>query len=279
MRLRDYKFPRTVVIKIDQKKVGICIFFEIKFGPLHFIEIQRGPLWFDHAITEYGEVNLLIQFAKKINEIYPKNIFRRRRWLPEFKNDSEVLESIKNIGFKAKTETFSTVWVDLSFSIDIIRKNLRQKWRNCLNKAEKLNLDIRFDFDMKNLNLFLLQYQKYKIQKKYVGLSPLFVKEEAKLAFQLKKCIFIWSYHDNVPIAAVMISLHGHSASYRASWNSELGRKFDSHYILIWKAINYLQSAGYHYFDLGGLLTDHAHLNHFKLGLGGKMQENIVTLS
>ncbi|MFN8943310.1 MAG: hypothetical protein ACK5WZ_01645 [Pseudobdellovibrionaceae bacterium] len=40
---RDFKSTRFATIQKNDKKLGIVAIQEIRLGPIHFIEIQRGP--------------------------------------------------------------------------------------------------------------------------------------------------------------------------------------------------------------------------------------------
>ena len=97
------------------------------------------------------------------------------------------------------------------------------------------------------------------------------MKEEITTAFQTGDGFLLWAYVDNVPVAGIAILMHGNSGSYRIGWNTEVGRKVNAHYNLLWNAILTLKELGLEYFDLGGIKPDDAKgISHFKTGIGGK---------
>lgn len=269
--VRDYKSIRPAVIKYNNDPVGLMLIHEIKLGPIHFVDLKRGPLWFKNAMNQFQPELLFIEFAKKFDETYPSGLFKRRRWLPEFEFSNKTIYELEQIGFKKRVETFSTIYVDLSLDETILRANLKQKWRNCLNKSEKQNLSVKIENDLKSTDLFLNKYIEYKSFKKFSGPTAKFIKEEMVIAYAFKQLHIAWAYLNNEPIAGILITTHGESASYRIGWNSNLGKKTNAHYLLIWTMLLKLKKLGFKSFDLGGILPgEQDSLTHFKCGLGHK---------
>jgi len=277
---RDFKRPQTIVIK-DQNNValGLFILYEIKVFFVHIVEIHRGPIWFDSAVSQYGESNLMMVFGKVFNKLYPKRLFTFRRWLPEISANIELEKSVKQIGYKSKPEHYETVWISLTQTLDDIKKNLDRKWRNHLQQTLKRDVEIKFLEHAEDIYNFVWNYQTFKGRKIFVGLSPQFLLEEMNWALKLKSGLFMVVTENKQMIAGIYVSLHGHTAAYRAGWNTELGRKHKCHYLLLWKAIEILKQRGYTAFDLGGLVPDQESLNSFKLGTHGEHTKNMNMLS
>ncbi|MFN9068235.1 MAG: hypothetical protein ACK5V3_13465 [Bdellovibrionales bacterium] len=247
--------------------VAIAALQRLKLGPIQFVQIQRGPLWLNGSPTEEQYLSL----AKAIRKEFPKSPFTWIRWLPEFNLSPTGHEILSQIHFQLGRHNFQTLWLDLSLDLKDIRQGLDQKWRNLLNKSEKLNVEVKEDTTEKLLKSFLNFYDLYKSQKNYKGPSKQFLNIEFWNALKSKDLILLWAFENGIPCAGIALHMHGPAVSYRASWNSAAGRKNCAHYALLWKAIQICKIRGLKKFDLGGVLPDEAPgLSHFKNGLNGQ---------
>jgi len=83
--------------------IGLVSIQELKLGPIHHVNIYRGPLWFDGQNTE---VNFKA-FAKALKSTFPQRPLRKIRWLPEwpdgYQSDNKFLA---DLGYKKKTTNF-----------------------------------------------------------------------------------------------------------------------------------------------------------------------------
>lgn len=259
---------RFVTIDRGTEVVGLVAIQESRLGPFQSVVINRGPLWLKGEETAEN----LADFVQALKKVYPKNLFRRFRWMPEWASEQEASKFVAEFGFKKAQQSFETLWLDLSPSLEVLRKSLDRKWRNHLNKAERSNLEVHADVEGKHLDLFLKNYDLFKSQKQFTGPEGSFFKHEIENALPFKDAIILWARIDKVPVAGIMVMKHGTSASYRLGWNSPEGRVAQAHYLLVWKAIEILKRHSIAHFDLGGILTeseDKTGFNTFKLGLNG----------
>lgn len=254
-------------IEKNSAVIGIVAIQELKFGPIHHVTITRGPLWLrGHETTQN-----LKDFSKVFNQAYPKRLLRRIRWMPEWTfAENESLNFIEESGLKKSKQSFETLWMDLTPSMDELKKRLQPKWRGHLHKAERSPLEVSVDYKGAHLDYFLRAYDIFKAQKKFPGPNGTFFKHEIESALPFKDAIILWARLNNVPVAGVVVMKHGTSASYRVSWNTMDGRKHNAHFLLLWKAIEILKKHNVETFDLGGILpNDNDGLNIFKLGMNG----------
>ncbi len=263
---RDYKSTRIALIRKENLDLGMVAIQEIVAGPVHFLEIHRGPLWFEPVTWE-----LFLEFAELLRRTYPRRILRRLRWLPEWSFEEKKVSELIEIGFKPMPQTYETVLLNLSQSPSELRTKLNGKWRNGLAKAERSDLRIRVDLTGYGLAEFLFQYEKFKLSKKFSGPSSQFMREEFLAAQNGKNSFLLTAEHSGQVVAGVMLMIHGRCGSYRIGWNSELGKKTNAHSLLLWKAIEVMQAKGVVAFDLGGIKTEESPgLTHFKSGMGGE---------
>ena len=264
---RDYKPTRLAVIKRGDLEIGLMAVQEIKLGPIQIVNLFRGPVWLIAQPTEQD----FLEFAETFRKEFPNKLFQRLRWMPNWEVNPTTKSVLEKIGFKERPEYFLTIWLDLKKSTDELRNELKQKWRNGLNKSEKSSVKIVKENGLHKLDLFLKFYARHKKLKNFRGPSHAFMKEEITTAFQSGDGFLLWAYVENVPVAGIAILIHGNSGSYRIGWNTEEGRKVNAHYNLLWNAILNLKKLGVEFFDLGGIKPDDAKgISHFKTGMGGK---------
>lgn len=272
---KDFIPSQMATLNENNVVVAIFAFQRIKLGPFQYIRINRGPLWLKRKATESD----ILGFAKALRAQFPKTYFSRIKWLAEFEPTPDGYQKLSELQFQLTTQKFETSWVNLKIPADTLRKKLRQKWRNSLNKFEKSNVEIRVDKSLDHLDPFLNFYDLYKRQKNYKGPSRDFLRIELANAFRQKEATLFWAMQDGLPIAGLAIHHHGNNVSYRASWNSETGKLTNAHYGLIWKVITHFQLQNFERFDLGGLLPDEADgLTHFKMGLNGEYQKSPILI-
>lgn len=271
-RLRDFKSVHTVQIKKDSFTIGVCLINQIKLGPLHLIEIQRGPLWLG-SLEPVQKNELTVEFGNLFNKLFPRRILRRRRWLPELdhSNANEQNKILEKIGFKLRNETFETSLLDITRSLDEIKMGMRGNWRTALKKSEGHGLILKDNTSQIGILSFLKHYQKFKNEKNFLGPSELFLKEEAFFALKVNKCLVLEAIYNHQSVGGILITINSATATYRASWNTPSGRNINVHNFLIWHAIIQLKNKHYKNLDLGGLLPgENKGLTKFKEGIGGK---------
>lgn len=258
----------TFFVTIDRgtQVVGLVAIQVSRLGPFQAVTINRGPLWLAGQETAENHAD----FVSALKKVYPKSIFRRFRWMPEWAPEQNASPAMEELGFKKAAQSFETLWMDLKPSMDDLRKNLDRKWRGHLNKSERSNIEVSVDLEGRNLDAFIRNYDLFKSKKNFEGPEGSFFKHEIQSALPFKDAIILWARIEKIPVAGVVVMKHGTSASYRVSWNSPEGRVAQAHYLLIWKAIEILKKQGIESFDLGGILAnDKTGFNTFKLGLNG----------
>ena len=173
---------------------------------------------------------------------------------------------------KAITAPYKTIWVDLRPSDDFLRKNLKQKWRNMLNKSEKSGLEVKWSTDLQFFSWLLRKYQEDRAKKEYKGASAELLSALAHNFAEKQNLLIGKAYYDNKAIAAILIFCHGSSATYQVGWTSEIGRKTAAHNLLLWEAMLNLKARGILDLDLGGINDDSAKtIRKFKEGMGGEV--------
>ena len=266
MRECHQQTSRHGLIIINGEKAGIVQTQEVSLlkGFIHAITIDRGPLWFKN----FGNPAHINDFIQSLDDQYPSRWGRKRRFIPEIYERKQLIE-FKNWTKNKNSQNYETFLIDLKPNIDVIRSNLKQKWRNILNKAEKHDLDIQTDTELSTLSEFLKYYVQDKYNKHYKGASFKFLTSLAKYAAIDQNCIIITAREDGEPIASALIFIHGKGATYQCGWVTPYGRDKGANHLVLWQAINALKECGVTFFDLGGFNDQTDGLKKFKDGLGG----------
>lgn len=269
--LKDHlnKYTRVAAITEEDQVVGIVSIQEVRIGPVHLIEVFRGPIW----LQENPPLHWLAEFAQELAKEYPRSILRRRRWLPEWGCSDEARAVLKQAGFRDKARQYETIYLDLSKELSELRRELDRKWRNQLTKGSRLGLDVRIDRAGSSVDSFVSYHELERKRKGYKGRSAQFLKDEILAAATFKELLILWCLKDEEPVAGIAIVMHGKTGTYRAGWTTPVGRSVNAHNVLLWDAVELLKAAGYKFFDLGGTVpVKYAEgINNFKKGMGGQV--------
>ena len=165
--------------------------------------------------------------------------------------------------------------IDLTLSIDELRKKLKSKWRNQLVKSEKYNV-LEIDNQGINLNTVIDKQIEMVAEKKFSALNKdqlsqtlnLF-KEERLLSILLSRDI------DNGDIEGyVCLIFIGNTALYYLGWSSSTGRKKNVSNFLLWQSVVFLKENGItKKEEERNELTAPPGIAKFKKGMGGDKKE------
>lgn len=263
------KYPADYgIIHFHDKAIGIVLVHkQKKWGVFEMCKLYRGPLWIHDEIP--FQMHLLVQ--KMLRDRYR---MRRRRALsyhPELEDTPKNLELLQTARFTRMLPKYKTAWLDLTPSTTQLRKNLQQKWRNQLNKAEKSDLNLVVDTKGHYLDWLLDAYKKDKKHRNYQGNDPKVLHKLFELSQATQQGILCIAKHQDEPVAGIYLYRHGNDASYEIGWTGDLGRKLCAHHFLLWHGLLELKKRGVQQLDLGGIEDKKMPgVTHFKNGLGGQ---------
>ena len=258
------------VLKLPALRTGIAY---VRWGPL--CRLRGGP--FDaeafHQITqaimhEYaGQRGLLLR-------VIP----------PAFENDPfapEVKIPLASIGMAqpSKSPSYHTMRVNLDHPLVELRKNLDQKWRNCLNRAERNGLQVVQAPTLELYDKFLRAYREMRARKPFETTVEVaeFRRMQAQLPPSLKMETFICEKEGKL-LNAIVLSAIGDTAIYLLGATSADGLKLKGAYLLQWHAIQWLKERGCRWYDLGGINSErNPGVYHFKSGLSGEETHQLGT--
>jgi lipid II:glycine glycyltransferase (peptidoglycan interpeptide bridge formation enzyme) len=236
----------------------------IRWGPLFKLKNRPvNPNFFRLAVR-----------ALKNEYVYSRKFILRL--FPNILNDGSesYLEILKDEGYyqvKEKNKS-RTLILDISPSMNDLRKNLNQKWRNCLNKAEKNNLKIVEGSDSSIFSNFISLYRELLKRKKFEEPNDInqfrLLQKDLPIGYKMK--IFICRVNE-VNVAGGIFSFIGDTGLYLFGATNELGMKTNGSYLIQWAAIKHMKEIGCHYYNLNGINPNQNPGGyHFKVGISGK---------
>lgn len=243
--------------------------------PMGVAYIRWGPLC--HRRDGQLDLETLQVFASALRDEY---VVRRGLYLEILPNAfagssrAELFQSALST-FEQESglsdEDYRTFVLDLSPTLDELRKGFHRRWRNHLNAAEKNDLEIVEGNDSSHFAEFCLLYQQMWERKKFsTGVS---IEEFSQIQERLpenQRLRVLICRDKGKPVAAVVCAVLGNSAIYLLGATNEDGMKLKGSYALQWAAIQSLKQSGVRWYDLGAIdPIKNPGVYHFKSGLSG----------
>jgi len=231
----------------------------------------RGPVWDPQVTAE--QRSQLYSLLKRSLPVAPLRVM-----LVSPDVSVEGCDRREWQGFSRVMTGYSTVYLNLTQSEDVLKSRLDGKWRNRLTKVlshEKLR--VHAQPSLKRCAWLLGKEEDQREARKFHGLPTDFVPAYiAKCDSPQQAFVVVYAELGKESVAGMLFLIHGQVASYHMGWANEEGRALNAHNALLWKAVIYLKSQGIGMLDLGGVNThDLPGISRFKLGTGG----DVVTLA
>jgi hypothetical protein len=173
-----------------------------------------------------------------------------------------------------------TLIVDLNQPIQDVRKKLDQKWRNCLNKAERNQLEVVEGNDDTLFADFINIYHALLERKKFE--EPNDINEFRRIQSDLPpehKMRILLCQSDGLASAGVICATIGETGIYLFGATNDEGMTNKGSYLLQWKAIEWMKKNGCRNYNLNGISPlKNPGSYHFKAGLSGKNGKDICYL-
>lgn len=218
--------------------------------------VYWGPLW--HARNVQDDTEVFSQILRALHNEYVSRRGLVLRLLPIlFNDDLEVFSTILNHeGFKGLPHgrRQRTLIIDLSPSLNNLRKGLDQKWRNCLNRAEKNGMVLVEGEDDGLFEMFVNIYREMHIRKNFVTTSDIYefrlIQKELSNESKMKIMVCL---QNGEPVAGAIFSTMGATGIYLFGATSNSGRNSNGSYLIQWKIIERLKKENCSYYDLHGI--------------------------
>lgn len=238
--------------------------------------IFYGPMWRIYgaprniAYFQLGLQALIDEYAIK------RGLFIRLRPWGFIEKDSDIESTTINEGFTLTRGIFKvrkrTILVDLHPTEDELRKGLKKKWRQTLQRSERENLEIVEGFDSRLFEFFkCLFFETIRIKKFTPGADVNeFARIQKKLLPNQRMRITICNAK-GVYVSSSVCSAIGDVVIGLLSATGDLGRRVQAYYLLQWDEILWAKKMGKSYYELGGIDPEtNPGVYRFKSGLGGQ---------
>ena len=169
-------------------------------------------------------------------------------------------------GFEKRTN-YCTFVLDLSQSEETLLSHLEKRVRNDVNKAKRQDLTIKEAKSIEDVKIF---YKIYLANMKNLGSPPQPLAHFTGLFERFSKNVRITlCYHENKPIAGMLIFLFNERTNYAFGVSIPKYRIFRASDILIWDSISWAKNHGIKTFDFGRTRPNSG-VYFYKKGWGGK---------
>lgn len=241
-----------------------------------------GPMWRSYQVPENKE-NFRQAVRALRHEFSCKRGFMLRIFPQAYQSSDGELGQIlgeEGYGRYEDGKVHRTLVIDLEPSLESLRASLDQKWRNCLNRAEKNNLELIWGDDEDSLDQFKTMYEEMIQRKDLSGLSDVghlkVIQEDLAPQHRLK---VLFCRVDGQPCAGAIFSAIGDSAVYLYGATSNQGMKSNGSYLIQWAWVRWLKEKGFRYYNLNGINPQcNPGTYHFKRGLAGKQGRDVEYL-
>jgi lipid II:glycine glycyltransferase (peptidoglycan interpeptide bridge formation enzyme) len=242
--------------------------------PLGVAYARWGPMWRRHGSKDdprhlqVALACLRAEFAQRRRlalRILPL-AFEHQRDVVEPLLVSEQFERLVDEGAQR------TLLLPLDPPLDALRRNLDQKWRNCLNKAEKNGLELRAGDDDAIFGEFVRVYRQMHERKAFDETSS--VDEFRALQAQLPEGARLrvsLALRDGQSVAGMVCSVIGDTGIYLYGATGDAGMGTNASYLVQWDAITWLKSRSARWYNLHGINPEvNPGTYRFKAGLAGR---------
>jgi len=241
--------------------------------------IPFGPLWKIH-----GRQIDIGDFHQVIRALYTEYVLKQGlllRVIPnEIDSGDNMMRSVLQEGglkWKESMSPYRTFLIDLSLSVEELRRSLDQKWRNHLNRAERNGLRVVEGSDDNSYNFFSNIYKEMHERKKFsefVDINKMRVVQK-DLQDRLKMTIILCESEAD-PVSAVVCTAIGDTGIYLLGATNDKGRTLQASYLVQWRVIEWLKAKGRRWYDLGGIDPEkNPGTYQFKAGLSGRLGKEV----
>lgn len=266
-----------LVLKREGEVMGMAQVRIVRPSPLKFgmAYLRWGPLWERRGAESDPEVPMRLVRAIEHEYLEKRKLFLRV--IPNAFPGTPRAASMNAAFCRFTAESslpsniYRTFVVDLSPSIDELRKGFNPKWRNKLSNAERNNLQVVVGTGMSEYRTFSQIYNQMRTRKAFETTVDIdeFGRIQEALSGSQRMQILICQDKE-VPVAGLIVSAMGDSAIYLLGATSDDGLKSKGAYLLHWIMIQQLKEDGIRWYDLGGIDPDgNPGVYSFKKGFSG----------
>lgn len=265
---------RCVIFEYRGKVVGGASFivFGIPMLKRGVAYLKHGPVWRHRrdvqCMETYRNIVTLLQATLAQEEGLALVLIPRPH--PQVM-DFERTE-LHALGFVKSGENLdpNRYFVDLSLDQQSQLKNLEQKWRYNLKRAQKNDLEVHQVDACNAIGIFETLHSGMASRKKFHSTDPISAISEmtSSLSARLRPVMFLASSNGQ-PVAGAVAMICGDVAYYIFGASNDAALPLRAGYALQWRILEFVKDQGAKWYDLGGEAGTTG-LRQFKKGLAGK---------
>lgn len=275
-----------LVLKRNDEVVGLAQLRIIRPTRFNFgmAYLRWGPLC--HGRGKELDAEAAVGMAQALHREY---VVKRRlllRILPNAFAESPRAALFQSAfsGFTPEPRTsanlYRTFVLDLTLSLEDLRRNLDAKWRNKLTQSEKKGLKVIAGNGIDEYRTFCGMY--HEMWKRKAFETTVDVEEFGRIQESLPdahRMQILICEQGGVPVAGIVVSAMGDSAIYLLGATSDDGLNAKGAYLLQWTAIRWLKENGFQSYDLGGIDPEgNPGVYSFKRGFSGSDVSQLTPL-
>jgi len=233
--------------------------------------VRWGPMWRKGYGVDQAEV-----FRQAIRALRNEYVWRREmvlRVYPKLFNDGDpsLLDNLGEEGFSRVQGSGDsrTLIVDLTRSVEDLRKGLRQNWRHHLTRAEKNGLEVIEGDSLELFDEFLGIYDDMMTRKGFKAGSDIreFRQMQAGLSKGLSMRVLICRSNGK-SCAGAICSAVGETGIPLFRATNKVGMQTKGSYLIQWRIVHWLKNKGCTDYDLNGInQASNPGTYHYKAGL------------
>lgn len=263
MRLPGMQTHRAEVV-LNGRSVALAQFICRRYAGIFGIALcTRGPIWLGD-VADADKARIQRALKQSLPMARPRIIL--------FSPDLTDPQHPSMASLTRVLTGYSTVTLDLSQPLNVLRAGLHPYWRNRLSSAERSGLKLAvLSHDSAELPRILAEEQIQRQRKRFYALPLGFIDHYLEEGGTESALILQASWQSR-PVAVMLFLIHGSSATYQLGWSQAQGRALNAHNLILWNAIEQLKQRGIDKLDLGGVNThDLPGISRFKINTGGEV--------
>ena len=226
--------------------------------------INRGPLFLSRVVSDEQQ-SAVFNALRRRWRIGRRGLLLIAPALPMTDHSTTLL---RESGFRElRAGGWGSALIDLVPALETVRASLSSKWRNHLNAALKMNLDVRVRDDPSAFEWMLERHAANMKAKNFVGPPVEFARHmigSSPRDFRVFQALM-----DQEPVCGILVARFGARAETFLSFTSDTGRRSNAHHRLLWQVITEMKDAGCDALDLGGYTTSEKY-GAYKRGMKGR---------
>ena len=266
-----------LVLKRDGRIIAAAqvILTKVRFLDAGLAYVKGGPLWCRQNAPR--ELEVLRQMLRALRQTYAGQRGLLLRIFPSGTEDGtgEVRALFREEGFTRDLTIGEpkTVLIDLSHSLEDIRRSLKPTWRRNLVLAERNNLRIIEGSTDELFDAFVTLYREMLKRKNIVGVVNIrhYEQIQRRLPDTMKMRVLICE-HQGEPVAGLVVPPLGKTVPNLLAATGNRGLELRASYLLQWRVLEWLKQQQYELYDLDAINHDsYPGISQFKLGLAGRL--------